>query len=179
MKKRTFSGIVAAMLTAVVLTTSCMGSWKVTKAVYKWNEKATDNKYVNNILFWVLHAPLPVYPLAVTVDYVVLNVIEFWTGANPLSMKAGEKETQVVMKNGKKVEITATKYRLDFKTLEGKDAGEVLSLVYSPADQSWNLLEGGASTKMFSTKLNGQVIYYRHDGTAFMKPSEFLCSNVH
>ncbi len=153
-----------------------MGSWKVTKSLYKWNEKATDNRFVNNVLFWALHVTF-VYPIAVTIDYFVLNLIEFWTGSNPISMKAGEKETQVVMKNGIKVEITATQNRLDIKTLEGKDAGQVLSMIYYPVDGSWNLLKDGTSTKMFSTEQNGQVIYYRQDGTAFMKPSEFLCSS--
>ena len=74
---------VLAAAVAVAMSSGCMGSFALTKAVYHFNDTVTGNKIVNNVIFWVL-AILPVYELAVMGDVVILNTIEFWTGAKLL-----------------------------------------------------------------------------------------------
>jgi hypothetical protein len=71
---------VLAAAVAVAMSSGCMGSFALTKGVYNFNDTITGNKIVNNIIFWGL-AILPVYELALFGDLVILNTIEFWTGA--------------------------------------------------------------------------------------------------
>ncbi len=61
------------------MSSGCMGSFGLTKAVYHFNETVTGNKIVNNLVFWGL-AIVPVYSLAMAGDLLILNTIEFWTG---------------------------------------------------------------------------------------------------
>jgi len=138
----------ALMLGISVVSTGCMGSWKITKSLYSWNTKATGNKYVNNILFWVLHV-IPVYPICIAADYFIFNLVEFWTGSNPLSMKPGDKEKQIVIgKDGNKYEITATQNRFDILSLSGNKAGGKQSLFFDPKDKSWNMEKNNIVTKL-------------------------------
>lgn len=74
---------VAAAVMAVALSSGCMGSFALTKGLYHFNDTITGNKIVNNVIFWGL-AILPVYELALLGDVVILNTIEFWTGAKLL-----------------------------------------------------------------------------------------------
>jgi len=67
-----------ALLAAPMLS-GCYGTFALTKAVYKFNG-ATDSKALQTGAFW-LFLVLPVYNFAVLGDVLVLNVIEFWTGA--------------------------------------------------------------------------------------------------
>lgn len=70
---------VLAAVVAVAMSSGCMGSFGLTKAVYHFNETVTGNKIVNNLVFWGL-AIVPVYSLAMAGDLLILNTIEFWTG---------------------------------------------------------------------------------------------------
>lgn len=78
---------VLAAVVAVSMSSGCMGSFGLTKAVYHFNETVTGNKIVNNLIFWGL-AIVPVYSLAMAGDLLILNTIEFWTG-NKLLGDAG------------------------------------------------------------------------------------------
>lgn len=50
------------------------------------------------IIFLVFCA-IRVYSFAVFVDAVILNLIEFWTGSNPISMNEGDIEIQYKKRN--------------------------------------------------------------------------------
>lgn len=70
------------LLALAVVTGSfsgCMGSFVLTRKLYAWNESVTNNKLVNQLIFWGLNI-VPIYSLAVTGDAFILNLIEFWTG---------------------------------------------------------------------------------------------------
>ena len=62
------------------LTTSCMGSFMLTRTLYGFNQRLTGSQVVNHLVFWALVFVLPVYELALLGDAFILNVIEFWTG---------------------------------------------------------------------------------------------------
>lgn len=142
MKKIGIYSMAILMLGIGTLSTGCMGSWIVTKKVYKWNEKATGNKYVNTILFWVLG--WIVYPITLFLDSAVFNLIEFWSGSNPMAMQPGEMEKGIVKgKDGNDYEMTVTQYRYDILALTGNHKGEKTSLFYAPDTKTWSATKGG------------------------------------
>lgn len=148
MKKITLIGMATLMLGIGTLNTGCMGSWKLTKSMYSWNDKATGNKYLNNVLFWAF-AFIQVYSVTLIVDGFIFNLVEFWSGSNPMSMQPDEKETQIVKgKDGNQYEITATQNRFDFMTLSGEKKGEKMAFVFKPTDHTWNVERNGLSTKI-------------------------------
>ncbi len=67
---------------AALLSTSCLGPCNAFQSTMSWNSRATEDKYLNELIF------LPacfVHGLALTGDFVVFNSLEFWTGKNPIS----------------------------------------------------------------------------------------------
>ena len=75
-------------------TSACMGSFALTKMLYNFNNTITGNKIVNNLIFWVL-IWVPVYGGAMFIDGAILNLIEFWTGDNPLAVQLPESDTRL------------------------------------------------------------------------------------
>jgi hypothetical protein len=156
MKRKTTSfALIIMAITVSFLFTACMGNFTLTKAVYHWNEKATDNKYINNVIFWIFGI-LPVYDAALFIDVVILNLIEFWSGKNPMAMTDGEKEIKIVKSGDKTYQITATKNRFDIAEIKGKDAGVSVALIYSPESQTWSLDNGTSNVTI--AKMNGNTM---------------------
>jgi hypothetical protein len=62
----------------------CYGSFGLTKKVYNWNG-SIGNKWLKSLLFFVMATMVPVYGITLFVDAIALNLIEFWTGSNPVS----------------------------------------------------------------------------------------------
>ena len=78
--------VIAAVLIGSMLVfsfASCFGTFNLTKKLHDWNG-SLGNKFVNTLVFWVF-CIIPVYGVAVFVDAIVLNLIEFWSGGNPMS----------------------------------------------------------------------------------------------
>jgi hypothetical protein len=84
--KRTTAALALALALPTLLLpgTGCFGKFALTKAVYKANGDFTDNKIVHSALAWVFYL-LPVYLFASMADFFVLNVIEFYSGENPVA----------------------------------------------------------------------------------------------
>lgn len=78
---RKFAAVAA--LFACLLAPSCIGPDNLYRGVSTWNSKATESKYLNEVIFLGLHL-VPVYPIAMFGDRIVCNSIEFWTGNNPI-----------------------------------------------------------------------------------------------
>jgi hypothetical protein len=95
--------VILAVTSFAGLSVSCYGSFALTKKIYKWNG-SLGNKFVNSLVFFILLA-LPVYELTTFADYVFLNVIEFWTGNNPVALG----ETKVITKDGVTMELSSPK----------------------------------------------------------------------
>jgi hypothetical protein len=71
-----------ALALSLSTTTACYGSFEMTRNLHQWNGQATDNKFVNWLLFVGL-VIIPVYEISLLVDGFVFNSVEFWTGNNP------------------------------------------------------------------------------------------------
>jgi len=77
-------GIAVVLVAAMgALTAGCFGKFQLTRKVYDMN-KAIDEKYVRSAATWVF-VIVPVYGFAALLDLIVFNVIEFWTGENPVA----------------------------------------------------------------------------------------------
>jgi len=77
-------GIALVLVAAVgALSAGCFGKFQLTRKVYDMN-KSIDEKYVRSAATWIF-VIVPVYGFAALLDLIVFNVIEFWTGENPIA----------------------------------------------------------------------------------------------
>ncbi len=83
MKRTASRSLIACLAAGSTLFAGCYGSFALTKKVYDWNGEASSNKFVQWLVFVGLNV-IPVYSLAVAVDAIVVNTVEFWTGDNPV-----------------------------------------------------------------------------------------------
>ena len=106
MMKKFFAVLLSVtILMGTVSFSGCIGSFNLTKKVYSWNQDVGD-KWVNELVFLVFLV-VPVYEISLVIDGIILNLIEFWSGNNPVSyvgedgknyVKAGN-ETYEMIKN--------------------------------------------------------------------------------
>jgi hypothetical protein len=74
-------GIALALVVAVgALSAGCFGKFQLTRKLYDINQ-SIDEKYVRSAATWIFIIP---YALTGILDFVLFNVIEFWTGENPV-----------------------------------------------------------------------------------------------
>ena len=130
--KKSFKNLALLFCSALILS-SCIGSFQLTNKVKDWNDNIGD-KWINEVVFLAFHI-VPVYEVAIFVDAVVLNSVEFWTGK-----KASVKVQVVQNSQGQDVEITAM------------ENGYSLSC----GDQSMNLLFD-EETQVWSAEYNNQT----------------------
>lgn len=143
---KVFKFISIALIASLLSTglTSCYGNFSLTKKLYNWNGQV-GGKFVNSGVMWLLFI-VPVYEVVGAVDFLILNTIQFWTGKNPMAMKAGEKETQIVELDNVKYEVTATKNRFDIRGLE--EDSKTISLVFDEQTTSWLVEDESGVTKI-------------------------------
>ena len=81
--------VLAALFTVFFFSTStgCIGGMAVSGKVREFNLEVAENKWAREAVFLVMHI-IPVYPIAGTIDLIVVNSIEFHSGTNPVSGKA-------------------------------------------------------------------------------------------
>lgn len=139
---------------------SCMGSFKLIRGVYSWNESVTDSKVANNILFWAMFA-IPVYQAVGILDLVLFNLIEFWTGSNPISMNDGEFEQKRVNVKGQDYILTASKNNFQ---IESCATGEAINLLYTAENKTWNLLKDGTTQPLAKQLEENRVELYLTTG---------------
>jgi hypothetical protein len=134
----------------------CFGKFALTRMIYEWND-SLGNNFLKSLVMWVLII-IPVYAIAGFVDIVLLNLIEFWSGSNPLAMKEGEVEKQLLTKCGVTYELTATKNSFHVKQLDGIEAGREVSLLYSPENGKWTCKSGDAVAGTFALSMRGSAV---------------------
>ena len=79
MKKLWIAGVAAVGL----FVGSCLGPNRAFNSLHDWNEKVTEERWVNEGIFLVFNI-IPVYGVAYLVDIVILNSIEWWGGESPM-----------------------------------------------------------------------------------------------
>lgn len=103
-------------------------------------------KFIKSLVFWVLLV-IPVYEVAGFIDFIILNLIEFWIGTNPLAMKDGESETQFITFAGRDFQLTGSKGKMTVKELSGKNAGKE-TVLYFNTDNTISVLNAGKMVKV-------------------------------
>jgi hypothetical protein len=86
---RLFSRSIAAVTVVALFAASmggCFGRFELTRKIYDWNEQVSGDKWVRSLVF-VLIAPM--YGLVGLFDALFANVIEFWSGHNPVASIPG------------------------------------------------------------------------------------------
>lgn len=173
MKKLGKSLLIVMIGTSILLQSGCFGSFSLTKSVYDWNS-SVDDKFTRSLLFWLL-CIVPVYEIAAVVDAVILNVVEFWTGSNPISMKDGEREEQIVQVKGKSYRMVATKNKFLIEELGTVKSKRKVQLVFSPENRTWSVLKDGRAVALSGLEVqrNGEIAIrvYEKDGNSRLHPA--------
>lgn len=76
-------GILALLCAGMIALTGCYGSYACFNKLLHWNG-TLGNKWLNSVVHFVMMV-IPVYGIAMFVDILVLNTVEFWAGSNPLA----------------------------------------------------------------------------------------------
>lgn len=98
-------GIALVLVAAVgALSAGCFGKFQLTSKVYDIN-KSIDDKYVRSAATWIF-VIAQVYTVSALLDLIVFNVIEFWTGENPV---AEAKVTKVYAQGNGKTVLTLSR----------------------------------------------------------------------
>jgi Domain of unknown function (DUF3332) len=107
-RSRLFTALAIALALQVPLA-GCFGRFALVRKVYGFNESIGD-KWLRSLLMFAM-VIVPVYAVAGLVDYLVLNVIEFWSGNNPAvaALQPGQtlEKTQVAP-DGTRLTITVS-----------------------------------------------------------------------
>lgn len=120
------------------LALNCYGHFPLTHAVYRINGKV-ENKLLRSVVFWIL-VIIPVYKTAMFADAIVLNLIEFWTGASVDISSVQERDgVQVALQSsddGRKAVLTISQ---DGKVLTEQHVVKVSDAVFEMRDASGKL----------------------------------------
>lgn len=161
------SAFVMALGSLLVAQSGCFGEFALVRKVYNFNQDVSSSKFVQTLLFYVMNI-IPVYGIAGFLDVVIFNLIEFWSGSNPLAMNEGDYEMQMVTHKGNQYKIEATKDTFITTQLSGKKAGEVRVMKYDRCDNTWKYTDSHVQDMAVMTFLNGnpdQVRVYTDNGS--------------
>lgn len=71
------------MILPILPLMGCYGEFALTKSLYTWNGEVSDMPLVQTLVMWVLGF-FWIYSLAMLGDLVIFNLVEFWSGENPI-----------------------------------------------------------------------------------------------
>jgi TM2 domain-containing membrane protein YozV len=151
----------AVLASFCMVSSGCFGSFQLTKKVYEFN-KSLSGKFVQSIVFWAFNI-VPIYDICVFIDVVILNLIEFWVGNNPLALNADTETQKTFAQNGKEYNVTMGKGSITIHETKGPDAGKMIKLTFKKDEMAW-YLSNGASSQMIASfepsPLNSVHLYY-------------------
>ncbi|MBW6514274.1 MAG: DUF3332 domain-containing protein [Candidatus Syntrophosphaera sp.] len=160
-KKVVLMFVLASFLLASLF--SCYGNFSLTRKLYEWNGSLGD-KYINNLIFWIL-LWIPVYSVATSIDFLVLNTIEFWTGSNPMAMSPGEEVIKYAQTEDAEYKITITKNNIIIDEIAGANSGQQVHLLFNPDNSSWYMVNDGQDVKIATVNGNTMDLIYPSGNT--------------
>lgn len=114
MKKEYRTIALILILTVLLLSmASCAGKFSLSHKLLNWN--LSLNKWLGSFLLFIFIV-IPVYGVCLLIDWVILNVIEFYSGKNPIDAKATTiegKAVSMVFKEGKGINVDITTIEKD------------------------------------------------------------------
>ena len=88
---RRFAAVLVLVCFIPAASTACYGKFQLVRKVYRVNADIDPDKWVQWFAFIVLSV-VPIYALALIIDLVLANSVEFWTGSNPILGDAGTRK---------------------------------------------------------------------------------------
>jgi hypothetical protein len=173
------TALLFAMSSLVITQTGCFGEFALVRKVYRWNE-GLESKFVRTLVFYALNI-IPVYGIAGFIDFAILNLIEFWSGSNPVSMNEGDHEMQLVTIKGVKYRIEATKDTFTTTQLSGDKTGEVRIMKFDRSDMTWKYTDSKVCDKAvlgFLDEQGEQVRLYTDAGSIDMAAADLQNKEV-
>ena len=147
MKKITRLVSIALLAVFIVVGVfGCYGNMALTKKVYHFNG-SVGNKYVQSIVNWAFWI-CPVYEIAMFLDIVFFNTIEFWTGNNPLAMKEGENVIKYAEGPNGNYKLEISQNKIVITQQENRDNNQNIELNYDPVSVSWFMKTNGTNQKI-------------------------------
>ena len=147
MKKISLSAA-CVLLAGSFLCSSCIGSFSLFNGYEKWQCNMTSNKYVNGIVGLILQ-PI-VGSICLTVDALVLNTIEFWTGSNPMAVN---KVQTVKGQDGRYYAVKTLKNGYEVKAPNG----EVTLFIHDSKTESWSISQNGVTKEIIRFNADGTI----------------------
>ena len=140
--------LAVVLLAGSFLCTSCIGSFGLFNKYEKWQCNMTSNKFVNGIVGLILQ-PI-VGGVCLTVDALVLNTIEFWTGNSPVTASNTQ---QVKGQDGRYYAVKTTKKGYEIKA----PTGEVTLLMFDEKENSWSVSQNGIVREIIRVNADGTI----------------------
>ncbi len=144
--KRIKSTMIVASLAITLLLSSCYGPFKLTTSLHDWNGTIGD-KWINSLVFVGLNI-VPVYGIAATVDALILNTVEFWTGDNPMGQNSKRKMEKLVENENGTYKITAKRNTILIEGISGIDQGKKIKMKIDEENKQLFLEKEGELIKL-------------------------------
>jgi len=136
------------LLAGSLVCSSCIGSYRLFNKYEKWQCNMTNNKIVNGIVGLILQ-PI-VGGICLTVDAIVLNTIEFWSGNNPM---ASNSKFTVKGQDGRYYAVKVLKDGYEVKA----PTGEITLFIHNAEDDSWSMQQNGKVVDLFRFNADGTI----------------------
>ncbi len=129
-RRRSVAAVAAVLVVAFgALSAGCFGSFQLTRQLYDVNRSVGD-KYLRSAVTWLFIIP---YAFTGTLDFLLFNVVEFWSGKSPLASgpttridaDAGGKSILTLRRDGAATVATVERYEGEtlVSTLRIRDDG--------------------------------------------------------
>ncbi len=118
--------VIAILAVFTTSLTGCFGEFSLTRKLYQWNDNVSSDKFVKTLVFYGLNF-IPVYSIAGAADFFIFNLIEFWTGSNPISMSEGEHEYQYVDYKGTTYEMHASQNMMEISKFDSGQKDHIVT----------------------------------------------------
>ena len=141
--KRKELKVAVCLLAGTMLATSCVGSFTMFSKLAKWNRRATDSKFLNELIFIVIS---PAYAIA-------------GTGDNPMAKNIGKTKNI----KGDDGLMYAVKYLKNGYEITRPD-GSVFYLTYNKEENNWYMNENGKENKLIHFNENGTIKAFLNNG---------------
>lgn len=153
--KKNFLKTMTIVIASTMMMSSCIGSFGLFNKVLDWNRNLSY-KYVNELLFIIIS---PAYAVCGTIDLLVLNSVEFWSGTNPIA-KAGHVEN-VWGRDGKMYAVKTLKNGYEIT----KPTGDKVLFTFDAKTQTWSMEGNGIEKELLRFNEDGTVRTYLPDGS--------------
>jgi len=143
----------ALALTLVWPQTGCIGSFGLTHKIYSFNKEVSPDLVVQELLFLGMNI-IPVYPVGVFIDAFVLNIVETFTGENPLDTV--QQPHVIALEGGGQIAMTNQGRTL---RIEQRIDGETTVLLLKRSRQGTELLDAsGHLLRRVRSTSNGSIL---------------------